>query len=41
MKLYHGSYIKIDEIDLANASNQLHGKDWTEIYKLLLNELKL
>jgi len=26
---------------LADTSNQLHGKDWTEIYKLLLNELKL
>ena len=26
---------------LADSSNQLQGKDWTEIYKLLLSELKL
>jgi len=26
---------------LANTSNKLYEKDWTEIYKLLLSELKL
>ena len=26
---------------LADTSNQPHEKDWTEIYKLLLSELKL
>jgi len=50
MIVYHGSYEKTatDKFfssntfsKLADTSNQLYQKDWTEIFKLLLDELKL
>jgi hypothetical protein len=40
MKVYHGSYIEITEIDLSKCeTTKLYLKPWQEIYELLKSEL--
>ena len=49
MRVYHGSNMKVDKIDLSKCKPNkdfgkgfyVYEKDWTDIYQILLNELKL